>query len=102
MRASAWSDCPFPRDAENTSVDEAIVDLRVEVSETGRAEDVTVLRDPGLGFGEAARVCAMNASYDPGLDDQGSPIRATIQRFRIRFDRTSVNTERASPTKNPH
>lgn len=97
-----WDSCPFPREADDAGVDQASVELRVMVSENGRAENAEVLRDPGFGFAEAARDCAMRASYSPGRDEGGAPIRAMTKRFRVRFERPPPDTERASPTRRLH
>jgi len=94
-----WESCAFPREADNAGVDQASVEMRVMVGENGRALDTEVLRDPGFGFAEAARVCAMKASYSPGRDEHGAPTRAMTKRFRVRFERWPPEAERASPTR---
>ncbi|HVH42744.1 MAG TPA: biopolymer transporter ExbD [Labilithrix sp.] len=82
----AW-DCPFPPEADRAKVDSAVVVIQATISESGAAEDVTVLSDPGNGFGEAARSCATKQYYKPGIDAEGRPLRTTTKPFRVRFER---------------
>lgn len=83
---SSWS-CPFPPEADAEQINEAIVRLVVVVSATGKAESVTVVGDPGFGFGREARRCAMSRRYEPALDASGKPITQATPAFRVRFNR---------------
>lgn len=82
---SDW-DCSslFPADA---TANAAHVLLAVRVGPDGRARSVSVLADPGQGFGAAARACAMRQRYRPALDRVGGPVAAQTAPFRVRFTR---------------
>jgi protein TonB len=82
---SDW-DCSalFPAQA---TVNFAQVMLAVRVGPDGRARSVSVLSDPGEGFGAAARACALRQRYRPALDRSGSPVAAQTAPFRVRFTR---------------
>ena len=82
---SDW-DCSllFPRGA---STDSATVILVARVRPNGLAESVSVVSDPGQGFGAAARACAMRQRYAPGEDETGRAVAATTAPFRVRFTR---------------
>ncbi|HSC87407.1 MAG TPA: hypothetical protein VLC09_09070 [Polyangiaceae bacterium] len=80
-----WRNCPFPPEAEGE--DSAVVRLVVIVGSDGRPKSVTVVDDPGYGFGRAAKRCAMEKMYEPPLDAAGSPISGPTAPFRVRFTR---------------
>jgi biopolymer transport protein ExbD len=82
VRANETWDCVFPADA--SSVEVAVVVVRVMVQPDGKPESVEVVGDPGRGFADAARVCAMRHTYDPARED-GKPIRGLTTPFNIRF-----------------
>jgi protein TonB len=75
----------FPSDPD--AGDQAIVLIAVTVSPSGTAQAVTVLRDPGHGFGAAAKSCAMGQRFSPALDRQGNPVAATTPPITVRFTR---------------
>ncbi len=81
-----WS-CPFPPEADQDQVDYAAVSLVVTVGTDGRARSVSVLSDPGHGFGRMARQCAMSRSYSVGLDKTGQPTTRTTPPITVRFNR---------------
>ena len=54
----SWNDCDFPAEADVEGIDSAVVQLTVTVSADGKVKSVTVLHDPGNGFGQAVRSCA--------------------------------------------
>jgi protein TonB len=83
---SSW-DCGFPSEADLDGVDLAFVELVVMVGADGRAKKVTILKDPGSGFGNQARQCAMRRAYAPGLDKAGQPVASSTSTIRIRFTR---------------
>jgi hypothetical protein len=87
-------DCAFPPEADTAGIDEAAVLLRAQVDASGRAIAVTVVQDPGHGFGEAARVCAMLAAYEPARDDRGQPMEAMTNVFRVHFQRPPPDDEK--------
>lgn len=82
---TGW-ECPFPPEADRAKVDSAVVVIQATISASGAAEDVVVLSDPGNGFAEAARSCALKQRFKPGLVE-GKPARATTKPFRVRFER---------------
>jgi protein TonB len=75
----------FPQDPD--AGDYAVVSIVVTVTTSGTPKAVTVLRDPGHGFGAAARACAMRQRYQVGLDRQGQPTVATTPPITVRFTR---------------
>jgi protein TonB len=86
LDGESWS-CPWPAEAAAAQVDEQTVVIRVVVDQTGRAEAVEILADPGLGFGEAARACALQARFTPARDARGEPLRARSPAIAVRFVR---------------
>jgi periplasmic protein TonB len=80
-----WS-CPFPPEADAAQVDDARVMLEVHVAADGTAEAVNVLKDPGYGFGRAARQCALRQHHSAALDHDGNPIASTIK-ANVHFSR---------------
>lgn len=82
-----WNDCPFPGEADAEQIDHAFVMIQVKVKPDGSPENVSVLQDPGHGFGREARKCAMRKKYSQGLDPDGNPIAGTTKPFRVRFER---------------
>ncbi len=78
--------CPFPAEADAEQVDEAAVGIEVKVGVDGRAETVSVIQDPGHGFGREARKCALRERYNPALNVEGSPIPG-VYRVNFRFSR---------------
>jgi protein TonB len=83
---SAWN-CPWPAEADAEQVNEQTVVLQAIVRADGRAADVNVLRDPGFGFGAAARLCTLRTRFEPALDDAGQPIPAQSPPIRVHFYR---------------
>jgi protein TonB len=81
-----WS-CPWPREADAEQIDEQTVVIRVVVAADGTAESVTVVSDPGHGFGQAAATCATQTRFTPARDHEGTPVRATSPPIRVRFTR---------------
>jgi protein TonB len=75
----------FPNDAE--AGDSAIVSIVVTVAPDGTPKAVSVLRDPGHGFGAAARACALGQRFSIGLDREGNPTTATTPPITVRFTR---------------
>jgi len=83
---TAWR-CPFPPEAESDQVDQAVATIVVTVGSDGSPTAVTVVGDPGHGFGRAARACAFGRRYTPGLDGSGAVHVATTAPIRVRFTR---------------
>jgi protein TonB len=64
-----------------------MVVLRVSVRSDGTADAVKVISDPGAGFGQAARACALRTRFRPALDDAGAVVAAWSPPIRVRFVR---------------
>lgn len=81
----AWS-CPFPSEADADGIDHGVVSLTVRVDATAKVEGVTVVSDPGHGFGAAARRCALSKQWQSALDREGRSIASSIT-LQVRFTR---------------
>jgi protein TonB len=81
-----WS-CGFPPEADLEQIDYAVVTLVVTVGPDGRAQSVSVTRDPGHGFGRLARQCALRMRYSAGFDRLGRPTARTTPPITVRFNR---------------
>ncbi len=82
---TSWSDCGFPAEAQLDGVEFGRVTLVVTVGVDGRAKSVSVLSDPGSGFGAHARQCAMRRTFKPALDKVGQPVVSTTAPFTVKF-----------------
>lgn len=72
----------------DTDVHVARVRVMVNVTVDGRPKDVTILEDPGDGFGAAARRCIMSRGrFDVGMDSAGRPLAKPTAPFIVRFQR---------------
>lgn len=87
LGSSDWTDCPFPAEADAEQIDQAFVLIQVRVKPDGNPETITVVQDPGHGFGREARKCAMRKKYTSALDVDGNPIPSVTNPFRVRFER---------------
>jgi TonB family protein len=58
--------CDFPREADTASIDDAIVSVALTVDAAGKVTDVSIVKDPGHGFGDAAKPCARKMTFEPG------------------------------------
>jgi protein TonB len=85
MGGSSWADCPYPAEAQLDGVEYGVVKMVVTVNTDGRAKSVTILADPGSGFGNTARQCAMRRTFKPALDKNGQPIVASTPPFTVKF-----------------
>jgi len=85
--AGSWNDCEFPAEADIEGIDSAVVQLTVTVGPNGRAKSVTVLKDPGFGFGRSARTCAFRKQFNAALDRAGTAITMSTAPFTVRFTR---------------
>jgi protein TonB len=74
----AWLRCPFPPESEAEGINNMKVKMVVTVRPDGRASGVTIVNDPGFGFGKAARACGLRNVYSPALNAEGKPIEQTI------------------------
>lgn len=82
---TSWSDCGFPAEAQLDGVEYGVVKLVVTVNTDGRAKSVTILADPGSGFGNHARQCAMRRTFKPALDKSGQAVVSSTPPFTVRF-----------------
>jgi protein TonB len=83
---AAWN-CPWPAEADAEQINEQTVVLRATVRADGRADRVDVLSDPGFGFGDAARACALRTRFEPARDTAGQPIPSQSPPIRVHFYR---------------
>ncbi len=84
--STSWN-CPFPAEADAEGRDSAVATIIVKVRPDGSPESVSVVSDPGSGFGRAARSCALTRRYQPGLDRDGNATTASTPPIRVRFSR---------------
>ncbi len=84
--SSEWS-CPFPAEADAEGKDSAVATIVVTVKPDGSPASISVIADPGSGFGRAARRCALGRRYEPGLDKDGQKTTATTPPIRVKFRR---------------
>jgi periplasmic protein TonB len=82
-----WDDCGFPAEADVEQIDFMRVTVVVTVGTDGRAQSVTLLKDPGYGFGNQARQCALRKSYNVGFNADGKPVVTTTPPFIVTFRR---------------
>lgn len=83
----SWNDCGFPAEADAEQIDFMRVSISVTVGTDGRAQSVTVLKDPGYGFGNQARQCALRKTYNVGINAEGKPVVTTTPPFFVTFTR---------------
>jgi protein TonB len=81
-----WN-CPFPPEADSDSIDKADVVIRVTVKPDGSPASVSIVNDPGHGFGRAARICAAQRSYTAALDRSGAPVTQVTPNITVHFRR---------------
>jgi serine/threonine-protein kinase len=74
-------DCEYP----GPPTKDVVVRLIATVRPDGTAEAVDVLDDPGGGFADVARACAIRQPYSPALDERGQRIRGRTRPFVVRF-----------------
>jgi len=79
--------CDFPPEADSEQIDEAYVTLQVVVGIDGKPKKVTVLQDPGHGFGRMAYQCAQRETYNASYDRAGTAIEGETRPFRVHFTR---------------
>lgn len=84
--SGSWDHCGFPAEADVEQVNYARTTIAVTIDAQGRATNVSVVRDPGYGFGALARQCALRERYEPARGKDGNPVTAT-QLITINFRR---------------
>ncbi len=77
---------PFPPEADLEQVDEAYVSLQFTVTPEGQVTDVKVLKDPGHGFGRAARNYAKTRRFAHAADADGHAV-AELKLLTVHFIR---------------
>lgn len=75
----------FPADSE--AGNSAAVVIVVTVRSDGTPRSISVVSDPGHGFGAAARSCALGQRFTPALDRNGEPTTAATPPITVRFTR---------------
>ncbi|HEY6477672.1 MAG TPA: ferric siderophore ABC transporter substrate-binding protein, partial [Polyangia bacterium] len=83
---AAWS-CPWPAEADARQVDQETVVIRVAVAADGRPDRVEVVEDPGFGFGQAARQCALATRFGAARNAAGESVAALSPPIRVHFFR---------------
>jgi periplasmic protein TonB len=86
LGSGEWN-CPWPGEADAEQIDQAFVMIQVKVKPDGSPENVSILQDPGHGFGREARKCAMGKKYGYAMDADGNAIGGMTKPFRVRFER---------------
>jgi protein TonB len=84
--SGSWDHCGFPQEAEVEQVNQAKVSIAVTITADGRAQSVSVMQDPGFGFGALAKRCALRERFNPAKNRLGEPVSAT-QVITINFFR---------------
>ncbi|MEO8877356.1 MAG: energy transducer TonB, partial [Polyangiaceae bacterium] len=79
--------CDFPPEADAEQIDEAYVTMQVVVRPDGKPKKVTVVQDPGHGFGRMAYQCAQRETYNAPYDRSGTAIEGETRPFRVHFVR---------------
>jgi protein TonB len=86
LEESRWS-CAWPKEADREQIDEQSVVLKVMVDVKGKVTSVSLVQDPGFGFGAAATACAYKTKFSPALDVKGDPVASLSPPIRVRFTR---------------
>ncbi|MDJ0764632.1 MAG: energy transducer TonB [Myxococcota bacterium] len=74
---------PYPADARREGIEGAVV-LQVYITRTGAVRRVRVIKDPGGGLGDAAKIAMLKEKWTPPLDRDGQPVD-TIIIYSYRF-----------------
>jgi protein TonB len=86
VNGTSFDHCPFPPEADAEGINFAKVQVVVMVKPDGRARSVTVVKDPGFGFGQAARACALRAAYSAASNATGQAVEQSIN-LNVKFTR---------------
>jgi periplasmic protein TonB len=70
---------PFPPEADVAQINNAQVPLVFTVNPDGTASNVTVLSDPGYGFGAQAKRAVLANKFQPTLNKAGKPVVGTMK-----------------------
>jgi len=74
---------PFPAEA---TADTALVTALVKVDAKGDVTTVSIVSDPGQGFGRVTRTCLLAAHFTPATDGSGAPVSDAVT-LSVRFAR---------------
>jgi periplasmic protein TonB len=86
VTGSRLRNCGFPPEADVAQINYMTLTIMVTVDPSGKATSVSAMSDPGYGFVERARRCALAEAYEGALNKAGKPIPSTIK-FTVRFTR---------------
>lgn len=86
LSAKDWK-CAWPQEAVDQRIYQQTVVIKVIVNPEGRVDQAIVLDDPGFGFGEAAKRCALVTAFSPAVNREGEAIRALSPPIKVRFTR---------------
>ncbi|HET8932034.1 MAG TPA: TonB family protein [Polyangiales bacterium] len=86
LTSERWQ-CPWPAAALAQDLYEQSVVVRAWVRADGSVERVSVVSDPGYGFGAAAIACALHTRFNPARNARGEALRALSPPIRVRFTR---------------
>lgn len=79
--------CGFPTEADVAQINYMKLAIVVTLDATGKPTSVaSVGGDPGYGFFERARRCALADKFEPAYDKSGKPITTTLK-MTVRFTR---------------
>src|SRR5690606_29182812 len=79
--------CGFPTEADTAQINYMKLGIVVTIDASGKAVSVASTGgDPGYGFFERARRCALLDKYEPALDKSGKPIPTTLK-MTVKFTR---------------
>lgn len=84
--SGSWDHCGFPAEADVEQVNYARATIAVTIGADGQAKSVSVVKDPGYGFGALAKRCALRERFEPARGRDGTPVTAT-QVITINFHR---------------
>ena len=74
-------------EADAEQIDEAYVTIQILREGRRRARGVKVPGDPGKGFGQLARRCAMTKRFSSALDREGRAVAAETPPVTVHFTR---------------
>jgi TonB family protein len=82
-RSGAVSLPSYPLEARRDGIEGAVV-LQVFINREGSVYKARVIKDPGGGLGEVARLAMLKEKWTPPLDKQGKPV-STVIVYSYRF-----------------
>src|SRR4029077_2721697 len=79
-------ECPWAQGAD-PAMHHLQVRAQADVRADGSATAITILDDPGYGFGREARLCALKHTYVPAHARDGAAIEGPSLPFFVHFDK---------------